>query len=56
MRSALQPLLLVGLSAITAVNGPAVADKLDAASIPTGAVFVCAAGSGKDRDDGDDRA
>ena len=49
MRSALQPLLLVGLSAITAVNGPAVADKLDAASIPTGAVFVCAAGSGKDR-------
>ena len=49
MRSALQPLLLAGLSAITAVNGPAVADKLDAASIPTGAVFVCAAGSGKDR-------
>ena len=49
MRSALQPLLLVGLSAITAVNGPAVADKLDAASIPAGAVFVCAAGSGKDR-------
>jgi hypothetical protein len=49
MRSALQPLLLVGLSAITAVNGPAVADKLDAASIPAVAVFVCAAGSGKDR-------
>ena len=49
MRSALQPLLLVGLSAITAVNGPAAADKLDAASIPAGAVFVCAAGSGKDR-------
>jgi hypothetical protein len=49
MRSALQPLLLVGLSAITAVNGRAVADKLDTASIPTGAVFVCAAGSGKDR-------
>ena len=49
MRSALRPLLLVGLSVITAVNGPAVADKLDAASIPTGAVFVCATGSGKDR-------
>ena len=50
MRSALQPLLVVmGLSAVTAVNGPAIADKLDAASIPTGAVFVCATGSGKDR-------
>jgi len=49
-RSALHPLLLVvGLSAVTAVNRPAVADKLDAASIPTGAVYVCAAGSGKDR-------
>jgi hypothetical protein len=30
-------------------NGPAVADKLDAGSIPTGAVYVCAAGTGKDR-------
>jgi hypothetical protein len=49
MRSALQPLFLVGLSAMTAVNGPVVADKLDAASIPAGAVLVCAAGSGKDR-------
>ena len=50
MRSALHPLLLVvGLSAVTAVNRPAIADKLDAASIPTGAVYVCAAGSGKDR-------
>ena len=49
MRSALQPSLLVGLIAMTAVNGPAVADKLDSASIPTGAVFVCVAGSGKDR-------
>ena len=48
MRSALQP-LVVGLSAVTAVTGPAIADKLDAASIPTGAVFVCAVGSGKDR-------
>jgi len=48
-RSALPLLLVVGLSAVTAVNRPAVADKLDAASIPTGAVYVCAAGSGKDR-------
>jgi hypothetical protein len=50
MRSALQPLVVVvGLSVVTAVNGLAIADKLDAASIPTGAVFVCAVGSGKDR-------
>ena len=50
MRSALHPLLLVGgLGAVTAVNSPAIADKLDAASIPAGAVFVCAVGSGKDR-------
>ena len=50
MRSALQRLLVVmGFSALTAVNGPAIADKLDAASIPTGAVYVCTAGSGKDR-------
>ena len=31
------------------MNRPAIADKLDAASIPTGAVCVCATGSGKDR-------
>jgi hypothetical protein len=50
MRSALHALLLVaGVSAATAVNRPAIADKLDAASIPRGAVYVCAAGSGKDR-------
>jgi len=50
MRSALHPLfVVVGLTAVTAMNGPAIADKLDAASIPTGAVYVCAAGSGKDR-------
>jgi hypothetical protein len=50
MRSALHPLfVVVGLSAVTAMNGPAIADKLDAASIPSGAVYVCAAGSGKDR-------
>ena len=47
MRTTLHLLLAVGLSA--AMNGPAIADKLDAASIPTGAVYVCAAGSGKDR-------
>ena len=50
MRSALHPVLLVvGLSVVTAVNRPAIADKLDAASIPTGAIYVCAAGSGNDR-------
>lgn len=50
MRPDLRPLLLmVGLSTASAVSGPALADRLDAASIPTGAVFVCAAGSGKNR-------
>lgn len=50
MRSILHPLLLVlGLSAVTAVSRAAIADKLDAASIPTAAVYVCVAGSGKDR-------
>ncbi len=50
MRFALQPLMsVVILSAVMAVNGPAIADKLDTASIPAGAVYVCAAGSGKDR-------
>ena len=50
MRSALHALfLVVGLSAVTAVNRPAIADKLDVASIPTGAVYLCAAGSGRDR-------
>ena len=50
MRSALHRLLVVvvGVSAVIAVN-PAIADKLDAASIPAGAVYVCAAGSGNDR-------
>ena len=48
MRSALLPLLVVvSLSAVTAMNAPAIADKLNAASIPSGAVYVCAAGSGK---------
>ena len=50
MRPGLRPLLLmVGLSAASAVSGPALADRLEAASIPAGAVFVCAAGSGKNR-------
>jgi len=50
MRSVSHPLLFVlSLSAVAMVNRPAIADKLDAASIPPGAVYVCAAGSGKDR-------
>jgi hypothetical protein len=49
MRTALHLSLAMGLSAATAMNGLAIADKLDGASIPTGAVYVCAAGSGKDR-------
>ena len=49
MRTALHLLLVVGLSAATAMSGPAIADKLNAASIPTGAVYVCATGNGKDR-------
>ena len=49
MRSALHPLLLVVGLGVTAVTRPAIADKLDAASIPAGAVYACAAGSGKDR-------
>ena len=49
MRTALHLLLVVGLSAATAMSRPAIADKLDAASIPTGAVYACAAGNGKDR-------
>jgi len=45
----MQPLFFsVGLGALT-VNSPVLADKLDAASIPAGAVYVCSAGSGKDR-------
>lgn len=50
MKSAFYPLLLVpALSAVTAISGPAKADKLEAALIPTDAVYVCVAGSGKDR-------
>jgi len=40
---------LLGVGAVAAANGPATADRLDAASIPPGVVYVCAAGSGKDR-------
>lgn len=40
--------VVVGLSAVTAVKS-AMADKLDTASIPTDAVYVCAKGSGKSR-------
>ena len=50
MRSALNRLsLVVALSAVIAVNSPAMAEKLDVASIPTGAVYVCATGNEKDR-------
>ena len=50
MSSDLHPLLLVvGLSTLTAVNRPDIADKLDVTSIPPGADYVCAAGGGKDR-------
>ena len=41
--------LVVTLCAVSAVYSPAVADNLDAASIPTGAVYACVSGSGKDR-------
>ena len=50
MRSALHPLVFVaGVGAALALSRPAMADKLDGASIPSGAVYVCASGSGKDR-------
>lgn len=50
MRSALQRLLVVTtLGAAITVNGQANVNKIDAASIPRGAVYVCAVGSGKDR-------
>jgi len=42
-------LAALSLGALAAVNGPAIADKVDAASIPTGAVYVCAKGTGKNR-------
>ena len=40
---------LLGLIAVSALNGPAMADKLDVASIPPDAVYVCVTGSGQDR-------
>ena len=50
MKPAFYPLLLVpALSAVTATSRPAIADKLEAALIPTDAVYVCVAGSGTDR-------
>jgi len=44
-------LLLAGLclGGLAVVHGPAIADKLDAAYIPVGAVYVCATGAGKNR-------
>ena len=41
-------LVVVMLSAVS-VHRPAIADKLDTASIPNDAVYVCATASGKDR-------
>ena len=50
VRVVLHPFLVgLCLSALVAVNGAAIADKLDAASVPAGAVYVCARGTGKDR-------
>lgn len=48
MRTTLKA-LVVGLTAAGPLNSSAVADKLDAASIPAHAVYVCAAGTGKGR-------
>lgn len=42
-------LRMVALGCVTASSGPAIADQLDVASIPAGAVYVCATGSGKAR-------
>jgi hypothetical protein len=41
--------LILGFVALAALDGPAIADKLDGASIPTGAVYACVTGSGKAR-------
>jgi len=50
MRATLHLSLVIGgLSALSAVNRPAIALKLDAASIPAGASYVCAVGSVPDR-------
>lgn len=49
MKHALRPLLLaVSLGTVTLMK-PVMADKLDAASIPAGAVYVCARDRGKNR-------
>ena len=47
-RKGWMPLLLV-IALSAGVNRPAVADRLDVASIPNGAVYVCATGNGKHR-------
>jgi hypothetical protein len=40
---------MLTLTAIAAVSTPAIADNLEAASIPSGSVYVCVTGSGKAR-------
>ena len=45
----MRSVLTLTLALIAATNGPAIADKLQAASIPAGSVYVCATGSGKER-------
>lgn len=50
MRSAFHRSMLVSvLGTVSATSSPALADALEAGSIPAGAVYVCVAGSGKDR-------
>ena len=49
MKFRFHALLLLGLSAVIVSNRPAIADSLDVASIPAGAVYVCVAGNGQDR-------
>jgi len=41
--------MAMALVCVFASSGPAIADRLDAASIPAGAVYVCVTGSGKAR-------
>ena len=49
MKFSLFVLLIPGLTVVAAPSRPAIADNLEAALIPTGAVYVCVAGGGKDR-------
>jgi hypothetical protein len=42
-------LMSVGVLSAVTLHRPAIADKLDTASIPSGAVYICAGGSGTGR-------